>query len=177
MPIKIQIQTKQLGVTIIELLIYVSLLGMLATVVFGFVWQIQRKNKKVLASHTNLYVAQVAIDLLSRDLRNSSKVITNQKNQAGLKNSSKNRIICQSSLGEVSWFLNQEHALVRLNQQAKIKKPVPAKVVEDLKSFVVYQTRLKSGAILIKLKLVQQDSLGRQNSLEKKVLLRVSMPL
>ena len=78
------IQTNKAGVTIIELLIYISLLSMLVTVVFSFVWQIHRKNKNILISHTQLHVMQLAIDLLGRDLRNSNKIIINQKNQTGL---------------------------------------------------------------------------------------------
>ena|SRR3990167_8640004 len=167
------IQTNKAGVTIIELLIYISLLSMLVTVVFSFVWQIHRKNKNILISHTQLHVMQLAIDLLGRDLRNSNKIIINQKNQTGLEASLKTGLICQNNFGQVSWFFNQEHTLLRLDQQTKIKQLVPAKVVEDLKSFGIRQTKLKSGAIMMKLKLVD----NQQNIFEKKVLLRSSMPL
>jgi hypothetical protein len=155
----------RLGVTIIELLVYVSLLSMLATVMFSFVWQIHHKNKKILNLHADLHVSQMAIDLLSCDLRNSKMVITDKKKSANL--------ICQKSSGIVSWYLNQEQTLLRLDQQAKIKKPVPAKVAENLKELQVQQIKLKSGAILIKLKLVDVQ----QNMFKKTVLLRASMPI
>lgn len=152
------------GVTMIELLVYISLLGALATIVFSFTLQMQRKTKRVLVHHTDLHVVQMALDLLSRDIRNSSKIVLSKKNQ---------QVVCENSLGPVSWSFNQAQTLLRLDQQVKLKKPVFAKVVERLKSFKVQQVKLATGAVLVQLKLVDQHN----NQFHKQVLLRVSMPI
>lgn len=152
------------GMTIIELLVYVSLLSMLVTIIFSFVWQIYLKNNKVFRSHANLHVAQMAVDLLSRDLRASSKIKSESR-----------KLLCYNKQGLVTWNLDKTGTLFRLEQlekNAKTKKAIPAKVLEGLIKFSIKPLRLSS-TTLIKLKLIDKH----KQIFKKNLLMRAGLIL
>ncbi len=57
------------GVTLIELVIYVALIGLLGNLVFNWVLQIHHLESATLATHTALAQGQTALELLTADLR------------------------------------------------------------------------------------------------------------
>ncbi len=168
----------QTGSTLIELLIYVSLLALITTIIFSYAWQINSQNQKILGAHSNLHTIYTALDRLIYDLKISDKIEI-KASHAGLKKQSKTVLVCKTADGVISWQINQEFSLLRTEQQNKLhKKAVTAKVAENIRGLDLRQTKLKNGNTLVKVKLYQRNTKNMQkNKFEKQVLLRKSASL
>lgn len=112
------------GTTILELIIYISLLGIVAAIGFGMVWQVRQKNQAALMAHTNLSTTRVALELLARDICASQSL--------ELKRNHKLNLACKTEMGTVQWQLNNEGELLRTDHQMKHKKPAISKVAENI---------------------------------------------
>jgi len=123
------------GTTLIELLIYVGLLSLLATGLFGLVLQINRYNHALLGKHTQANTVQIALDLMMRDIRDS-KMIDSVKTQLF-------NLTCRSELGTVKWKLNEEQVLLRIDHQTKLKKPAMSKVAENIAKIAILPAKRK----------------------------------
>lgn len=117
------------GASILELLIYTSLLGLVATMCFGLVLQVRQQNQKTLAAHTALNTTQIALELLVRDVR-ASKTLE-------LKRNHKLNLACKTGFGTIQWQLDQDGVLFRTDHQTKFKKPAVSKVAENIKAVTI----------------------------------------
>lgn len=162
----------QVGSTLIELLIYVSLLGMITVLIFSFAWQMQSKNQKLLVAHANLHTIYTALDRLAYDIKVSDKIQIKEE-KTGIK------LVCSIDNSSINWQINQEYSLLRTEYQNKIgKKAATAKVAENIKSLNIHQTKLKNGNTLVKVQLYQVITKDMQkNKFEKQVLLRKNASL
>jgi type II secretory pathway component PulJ len=119
------------GTSILELLIYMSLLGLVATLCFGLVLQVRKQNQNSLIAHTTLSTTQVALELLVRDIRASKNL--------ELKRNHKLNLVCKNELGTVQWQLDQDGVLFRTDHQTKFKKPAVSKVAENIQTVAITQ--------------------------------------
>jgi type II secretory pathway component PulJ len=129
------------GVTLVELMIYVSLLGLFASQIFSWAWQMHAKDQQILVVHTQLNAWQTALELLARDLRLSKSVEIEKLDKKRTK-----IVIKNNKQQTVYWKLKSNDALIRQEQQIapaanlatgpKIKFSV-AKVADGVKSLTV----------------------------------------
>lgn len=123
------------GATILELLIYAGLLSVVAVLSFGLVLQIRKNNQDILVTHTKLNAAQMALELLGRDIRMSKNL--------EIKRNARLNLACKSELGTIQWYIGEDGALFRKDHQTKLKKPTISKVAEDIKTVVINQPSAK----------------------------------
>lgn len=123
------------GTTLIELLVYVGLLSLMATLCFGLVLQIRKQNQSALLGHTTLNATQVALELLVRDVRASRDL--------EIKRNYKLNLACKTDLGTIQWRLDDDLVLLRTDHQTKLKKPIISKVAENIKTVAITYEHLQ----------------------------------
>ena len=154
------------GSTLIELLIYISLLGLMSALLFGLVMQTKRQQKNILIKHTNLHTQQMALDLIKRDIRLSQSIETRRDGK-------KNKLTCKTLNGQIEWEQDAKHNLWRIDRQNNIKRQTRSKVAVDIESFVVHATKTKTGAMLVSVKLINKHV----DQFTKQVLIRSSLKI
>lgn len=161
------------GTTLIELIIYAGLLSLLAALCFGLVLQIRNQQHKVLLEHTTLNSAQIALELLVRDVRASKNL--------EVKSNHKFNLICRTDTGMIRWQLDNDLVLSRTDYQTKFKKPAISRVAENIKNVVVsYKKKTEkrfshSNSSKLVQVTINQDS--RSGKLARLVTLRKTMQL
>lgn len=159
------------GSTLIELLIYISLLALISTLLFGLVLQVKRQQKNILIRHTSLHTQQMALDLIKRDISLSQSIeITRDGNK-------KNKLICKTLNGQIEWEQDAKYNLWRIDRQNNIKRQTRSKVAVDIQSFVVHAIKTKTGAILVLVKVINQQANKQVNNLAQQVLIRSSLKI
>lgn len=152
------------GVTIIELVMYVGLLGLMSSLLFSFTLQMHRNSRGVLAKHVKMSTLQTALDVLTRDLR-LCKDITLSKDP-------KTKIACQTNLGTVQWQLHKNF-LRRVESKLLRPRPGIAKVAEQIKNLSIKQLGRKNGPTLLKVKITDLEG----QVVKKTVLIRRTIQL
>lgn len=135
-------RTVAIGTTVIELLVYISLLGLVVVLLFSFVLRLHKERQGVLLAHVNLSMVQIASDLLVRDLRFSTSIELNRSGNLDL--------VCKTEHGHIRWQLDTEGVLSRTDCQATLKRPITAKVAENIKKVML----VKNGAQLVRISVV-----------------------
>lgn len=153
-----------LGTTLIELLLYISLLGFLSSLIFSFVLNMHRNAKGVLVRHNNMNVVQVALDILVRDIMSC--------NSLEVSKDPKTKLICKNDLSTTKWQLDK-NILRRIERRTGKVRPGIAKVAEKIRSLVVRVYDKKGPATSAKIKLETLNG----SKLERLVVVRRSLIL
>ena len=148
-----------LGTTIIELLVYISLLTIFASLCFGLVVQSNKFSYGLIAKHSDLNTTQIASDLLAKDLRISKSILL--KRGPGL------NLSCKTMIGTIGWQLDEMGRLVRTDYQTTLKKPAHSKVAEHIEQIKV----VKDGKNLIQITILTTGKF----KLHKVILMRQTM--
>ena len=153
-----------LGTTLMELLLYISLLGFLSSLMFGFVLNMHRNAKGVLVEHNNMNVVQVALDILVRDAMSCNSLEVNKD--------PKTKLICKNDHSTTKWQLDK-NVLRRIESKVGKARPGIAKVAEKIKSLIVRVYGKKGQATSVKIKLETLNG----SKLERLVVVRRSLIL
>lgn len=153
------------GMTLIELLVYLSLLGLVAHLGFDFALKIKRTQQKAWGAHHQMDTMQTAAVLLMQDLRLSQNL--------EVKRGKKISIICQMAVGSIVWQF-QDNVLWRVDQQSGLKRPTSSKVLEEVGSLQIKSLKGAKGQNLIWFKL---ESLDEKLWVDKAVCIRSSLEL
>ncbi len=112
------------GTSLIEILVYLSLLAGLSMILFSFAWHIKQKEKTALAWHTTLHQQQTALAILAQDLQLSQAVQQPKGPRGGL--------ICLQALGTIRWQINENNELLRMVWSGKRQKPNSCKLADGI---------------------------------------------
>lgn len=151
------------GLGLIELLVYMALLGVFGQILFSFTYQMRQSQAQVLNAHLELIKLQSALNSLVFDLRTSERV----KLTRGI-----TRLNCQCGNGQVAWQL-EDGVLKRTLSGGGRARPHTIKVAEGVKELQLQQTNYPK----YKTSLVQVQLTGSkpQLKIQRQVLRTVGM--
>lgn len=148
---------------LIELLVYMTLLGVFGQTLFSFTWQIRQGQTQLLGKHLELITLQSALNTLVADLRSCEQL----KLTRGI-----TRVSCLSGMGQINWQL-EEGVLKRTISGGGRARPQVVKVAEGVKDLRLQQVKCPR----YKTNLVQIQLIGAQSQfkLQRQVLRTVGM--
>jgi len=156
----------RLGTTMVELIIYVSLLGLVGHLIFGLILKMQNKQQNIWERHLQLSNLQIAGTLLSNDLRVSRGL--------DVKKGLQTILTCNLYNGPVVWKL-EKGILWRLDNQSNLRKIARSKVADKIDKLGIQVKKSKSGSSeMVKITLVGAH---KELQFQKTVLLRNSLKI